>query len=94
VPKVAYRRKYVTRIVSAGGLVVEILEAPSALEQVLVRSGGACERCGRSLHDRYHIHHKDMDVCNNELSNLLVLCPNCRYEIGGARPEEILSFYQ
>jgi hypothetical protein len=82
---------------------VEILEVgtgedpiliPSVFEQALDRSMGACERCGRSLHGRYHIHHKDMNPYNNELSNLLVLCPNCHYEIEGPQLEEILSFYQ
>jgi predicted HNH restriction endonuclease len=73
---------------------VEILEAPSALEQALARSGGSCERCRRGLHGRYHIHHKDMNPHNNELSNLLVLCPNCHYMVEGPHPEEILSFYQ
>jgi uncharacterized protein with PIN domain len=71
------------------------LEAPSALEQVLVRSGGACERCGRSLRGvQYHIHYRDMNPDNNEVSNLLVVCPNCRREMGGGHPEEILYFYQ
>ena len=68
---------------------------PDALKQVLARSGGTCERCGTSLHGlRYHIHHKDMDPYNNELSNLLMLCPNCYSRIEGAHPEEILSLYQ
>jgi len=84
--------------------VVEVLEVgkkeepkvtPSVFERALARSMGACERCGTSLHGlRYHMHHKDMDPYNNDLSNLLVLCPNCRNEIEGAHPEEILSFYQ
>jgi hypothetical protein len=83
--------------------VVDILEVgkkddskltPNVFEQAFGRSMGACERCGRSLHGRYHIHHKDMNSYNNELSNLLVLCPNCHYEVEGPQLEEILSFYQ
>jgi len=65
------------------------------IEQVVARAKGRCERCGTALNNlRYRLHHKDMDPYNNELSNLLVLCPNCHSMIEGAHPEEILSLYQ
>lgn len=35
----------------------------------------ACEDCGTT--EKLHIHHKDRNPANNELSNLAVLCNSC-----------------
>ena len=46
--------------------------------KVLVRSEGRCEKCDNSLGNvTPHIHHKNGDPKDNNLSNLIVLCPNC-----------------
>jgi len=62
---------------------------PGVIKQVVARAKGRCEKCGTKLPGlHYHIHHKDMDPSNNELSNLLVLCPNCHSRIGVHEPSE------
>lgn len=46
----------------------------------------ACEICGYSLHlEILAIHHKDRNRGNNDISNLIVLCPNC-HSIEHGRP--------
>lgn len=54
----------------------------------LERAGHACQRCGRSkglFGWRLHVHHKDENRQNNDLSNLEVLCPRCHMREHGAR---------
>jgi len=47
-------------------------------KQLLIRSGGVCERCGESLEGlNPDFHHKNGDPSDNRKSNLIVLCPNC-----------------
>jgi hypothetical protein len=46
--------------------------------KVLVRSRGKCEMCGDNLENvTPNIHHKDGNPKNNEMTNLIALCPNC-----------------
>lgn len=46
--------------------------------KVLLRCEGKCEKCGEKLGDLVpDVHHKDGNPKNNDLSNLIVLCPNC-----------------
>jgi 5-methylcytosine-specific restriction endonuclease McrA len=54
---------------------------PSVLKQVLARAKGRCGSCGINVKEiQYHIHHKDGNHYNNELSNLAVLCTKCHAE--------------
>ena len=38
---------------------------------------GLCVKCGRSLEQGFHKHHKDGDASNNSVENLELLCPEC-----------------
>lgn len=44
-----------------------------------------CERCGRKTWKKAQIpldvHHIDEDRTNNKLDNLLLVCPNCHYQL-------------
>lgn len=52
-----------------------------ALKIRLVKErGSACERCGYSKLEILHVHHRNRDRQNNDLSNLELICPNCHYE--------------
>jgi len=42
---------------------------------VLEKLGSECEICGYT--HVLDIHHKDEDKLNNNLSNIIMLCPNC-----------------
>ncbi len=42
--------------------------------------GGKCERCEYSKTKILQVHHIDRNRDNNELGNLLLICPNCHYE--------------
>ncbi len=42
--------------------------------------GGKCERCGYSKVAILHVHHRDRNRNNNDLTNLELICPNCHYE--------------
>lgn len=42
--------------------------------------GNTCERCGYSKYEILHMHHKDRNRLNNDMSNLELICPNCHYE--------------
>jgi hypothetical protein len=45
---------------------------------VLLRSKGKCEKCGKSLKGlKPDIHHKNRNPSDHRKGNLLVLCPNC-----------------
>lgn len=60
----------------------------SVKKQLLFRSKGRCEKCGKNLIEAgipYHIHHKDGDRKNNCLSNLMLVCPNCHEKLTHAQ---------
>jgi len=38
---------------------------------------GLCAKCGRSLEQGFHKHHKNGDASNNSVENLELLCPEC-----------------
>jgi len=64
--------------------------------QVLIRARGRCEKCGKDLQGIHPpVHHKDGDPSNNDLSNLIALCPNCHSKIGlheSLKPKREKSF--
>lgn len=48
-------------------------------KEVIAIRGYKCECCG---YDKFvECHHKDCNCTNNELSNLMLLCPNCHKEV-------------
>ncbi len=48
--------------------------------RLLKQRGRVCERCGYSKYEILQVHHKDRDRVNNNLDNLLLICPNCHFE--------------
>jgi 5-methylcytosine-specific restriction endonuclease McrA len=40
-----------------------------------------CEICGYSTLEVLHVHHKDENRSNNDLSNLIILCPTHHVEV-------------
>lgn len=48
--------------------------------RLLKQRGDECERCGYAKREILHVHHKDRNKNNNNLTNLELLCPNCHYE--------------
>ncbi len=48
--------------------------------RLLEQRGKKCERCGYDKYEILHVHHRDRNRLNNELSNLELICPNCHYE--------------
>ena len=53
----------------------------TALRSRLVKVRGVnCERCGYSKKEILQIHHKDRNKNNNDLNNLVLICPNCHCE--------------
>ncbi len=48
--------------------------------RIIRERGGKCERCSYSKQEIIHVHHKDRNKKNNELTNLELICPNCHYE--------------
>ncbi len=48
--------------------------------RLIAQRGIKCERCGYSKLEILHVHHKDRNKNNNDLSNLELICPNCHYE--------------
>ena len=58
------------KVVAERGMKIRLLE----------QRGGCCERCGYSKKEILHLHHKDRNRSNNDLSNLELICPNCHYE--------------
>lgn len=57
------------------------LKNGSAIKPLINLRGSKCERCGNNKwlgHDiPLEVHHKDGDHYNNEIDNLMLLCPNC-----------------
>lgn len=43
--------------------------------------GNKCGRCKKEINEangrKYHIHHIDGNIYNNDISNLIILCPSC-----------------
>lgn len=50
-------------------------------KEALARAHHRCQRCHIQLGAVWHIHHKDGNRNNNELSNLKILCPTCHAEV-------------
>jgi hypothetical protein len=51
---------------------------PSSIRhEVYRRCQNRCENEACQYHGGLHIHHIDMNNCNNRLFNLIALCPNC-----------------
>lgn len=48
--------------------------------RLLEKRGKKCERCNYKKYEILQVHHKDKNKNNNNLSNLLLICPNCHYE--------------
>ncbi|MBI5003828.1 HNH endonuclease [Candidatus Kaiserbacteria bacterium] len=48
--------------------------------RLMDQRGTKCERCGYSKKEILHVHHRDRNRNNNDLSNLALICPNCHYE--------------
>ena len=46
-------------------------------EEVLARASNRCENERCNYRGKPHIHHIDRNNSNNNLSNLVALCPNC-----------------
>lgn len=49
-------------------------------ESILRSKYDKCQLCG-SDHERLEIHHKDGDHGNNDISNLILICPSCHKKI-------------
>lgn len=57
------------------------VKSQQALKKRLLKERGTiCERCGYDKLEILHVHHKNRDRNNNDLSNLELICPNCHYE--------------
>lgn len=57
------------------------VKSQQALKLRLLKARGQkCERCEYTKYEILQVHHKDKDKKNNNLSNLLLICPNCHYE--------------
>lgn len=48
--------------------------------RVIAARGSKCERCGYGKVEILHVHHRDRNRKNNDLTNLELICPNCHYE--------------
>jgi predicted nucleic acid-binding Zn ribbon protein len=48
--------------------------------RLLEERGRKCERCSYSKHQILEVHHKNRNREDNELANLLLICPNCHAE--------------
>ena len=48
--------------------------------RLISKRGGKCEKCMYNRTEILHVHHKDRNRENNDLSNLELICPNCHYE--------------
>lgn len=44
------------------------------------KRGKKCEWCGYNKQEVLQIHHKDRNRQNNDLTNLVLICPNCHCE--------------
>lgn len=48
--------------------------------KLLKERGRKCERCDYDKYEILQVHHKNRDRKNNNLENLLLICPNCHCE--------------
>ncbi len=48
--------------------------------RLLKLRGKICERCTYNKYEILQVHHKDRNHANNDLNNLLLICPNCHFE--------------
>jgi hypothetical protein len=48
--------------------------------RLISQRGTKCEKCGYSKTEILEIHHKDRNRNNNNLNNLILICPNCHSE--------------
>ena len=48
--------------------------------RLLNKIGRKCERCSYEKYQILEVHHKDKNRNNNDLENLLLICPNCHAE--------------
>ncbi len=58
----------------------KVVESRALKIRLIALRGMKCERCGYSRVEILHVHHRDRDRKNNDLSNLELICPNCHYE--------------
>ena len=58
----------------------KVVNQRSVKLRLLEQRGSSCERCGYNKQEILHVHHKDRDTDNNNLTNLELICPNCHYE--------------
>ncbi|TSC61896.1 MAG: HNH endonuclease [Parcubacteria group bacterium Gr01-1014_48] len=57
------------------------VKSQQALKVRLLNARGKhCERCNYSKYEILHVHHKDRNRDNNNLTNLELICPNCHHE--------------
>lgn len=50
-------------------------------ENAIRNYGSSCEHCGYDEYDICEVHHIDQNRENNDLYNLIVLCPNCHVSV-------------
>ena len=48
--------------------------------RLLEKRGKKCERCDYNKYQILQVHHKNRNRQDNNLENLLLICPNCHYE--------------
>ena len=64
-----------------------IKKKASILRRLLERANidtSKCSICHKQVEGRYrNIHHKDKDITNNNLNNLVVCCPKCHRKLDG-----------
>lgn len=53
--------------------------------KAIEEKGAECENCGET--SDLEVHHRDRIRCNNELSNLIVLCSECHNTVHHGWPE-------
>ena len=69
------------------------IKSGKALEAIIYLRGHKCEKCNNTLWNEQpiplEVHHIDGDRLNNELSNLILLCPNCHSQTENWRGRNI-----
>ena len=53
--------------------------------KAIEQKGHECENCGER--SEVEVHHRDKNHCNNDLDNLIVLCPECHNTVHNGWPE-------
>ena len=54
--------------------------------KAIEEKGYECENCG--VQEDIEVHHRDKNHCNNDISNLVVLCTDCHNTVHNGWPEE------